>query len=104
MAFYAHKRVEPDGETSRQTVCAHLIGAAQRAGQCLRSVGLENTGYLAGLLHDMGKYTEEFQQYLDSHSSKIYWKFQAIVNSNDESSYENVQKALEECTKYLSEE
>ena len=50
------------------------------------------------------KAAEEFQQYLDSHSSKIYWKFQAIVNTNDESSYENVQKALEECTKYLSEE
>lgn len=66
MAFYAHKRVEPDGETSRQTVYAHLIGTAQRAGQCLRSVGLENTGYLAGLLHDMGKYTEEFQQYLEA--------------------------------------
>ena len=66
MAFYAHKRVEPDGEMSRQTVYAHLIGTAQRAGQCLRSVGLENTGYMAGLLHDMGKYTEEFQQYLEA--------------------------------------
>lgn len=66
MAFYAHKRVEPDGEMSRQTVYAHLIGTAQRAGQCLRSVGLENAGYLAGLLHDMGKYTEEFQQYLEA--------------------------------------
>ena len=55
MAFYAHKREGPDGEPIRQTVYAHLVGTAQRAGQCLRSAGLENTGYLAGLLHDMGK-------------------------------------------------
>ena len=39
---------------------------------------------------------EEFQQYLDSHSSKIYWKIQEVINRNDQSSYENVKKALEE--------
>ncbi len=66
MAFYAHKREGPDGEPIRQTVYAHLVGTAQRAGQCLRSAGLENTGYLAGLLHDMGKYTEAFQRYLEA--------------------------------------
>ena len=47
---------------------------------------------------------EEFQQYLDSHSSKIYWKIQEVINRNDKSSYENVKKALEECQKHLQKE
>lgn len=47
---------------------------------------------------------EEFQQYLDSHSSKIYWKIQEVINRNDQSSYENVKKALEECQKHLQKE
>ena len=44
----------------------HLRGTAQRAAQCLKAAGLEKAGYLAGLLHDMGKYTVDFQQYLAS--------------------------------------
>ena len=66
MAFYAHTRELPDGALVRQTVLAHLRGTAARAAQCLKRVGLENAGYLAGLLHDMGKYSADFQQYLAS--------------------------------------
>lgn len=47
---------------------------------------------------------EEFQQYLDSHSSQIYWKVQAVLNQNAQSTYKNVQKALEECQKQLQKE
>lgn len=64
--FYAHERRLPGGGIVRQSVKEHLTGTAQRAAQCLRAVGLEKTGYLAGLLHDMGKYTWAFQQYLAS--------------------------------------
>lgn len=64
MTFYAHKREGPDGTPVWQTVYDHLLGTARRAAQCLRPAGLENAGYLAGLLHDMGKYTKAFQQYL----------------------------------------
>lgn len=46
---------------------------------------------------------EEFTQYLNSHSSEMYWKIHAFVNQNDKSSYVNVQKALEECQKHLAE-
>lgn len=69
MEFYAHKREMPDGAIVTQTVREHLVGTAQRAAQCLRQVGLEHAGYLAGLLHDLGKYTEAFQQYLDEGDS-----------------------------------
>lgn len=66
MAFYAHKRKEPDGTTACQTVSEHLRGTARHAAQCLRPVKLENAAYLAGLLHDMGKYPRNFQEYLDA--------------------------------------
>lgn len=56
----------PDGKLVRQALLDHLTGAAQRAAQCLRPVGLESAGYLTGLLHDLGKYTDDFQQYLAS--------------------------------------
>lgn len=69
MLFYAHRRENPDGGIVRQTVFEHLSGTALRAGQCLKSAGLEHTGYLAGLLHDMGKYSDEFQEYLESGGS-----------------------------------
>lgn len=70
MAYYAHIYEMLNGEMARQTVRDHLIGTAQRAGQCLRTVGLEKTGYLAGLLHDMGKYSGDFQQYLAAGDGK----------------------------------
>ena len=47
---------------------------------------------------------EEFQQYLNSHSSKIYWKIQEVISRNDQSTYENVKKALEECQEHLQKE
>ncbi len=55
LTFYSHIREAPNGETAAQTVAEHLIGTAERAAECLRSVGLENAGYLAGLLNDIGK-------------------------------------------------
>lgn len=47
---------------------------------------------------------KEFQQYLDSHSSKIYWKIRAVFSRNDQSTYESVKTALEECQEHLQEE
>lgn len=64
MEFYAHEKRLPDGEIVRQTVWEHVTNAADRAAQCLHSVGLEKAAYLAGLLHDTGKYTVDFQEYL----------------------------------------
>ena len=46
---------------------------------------------------------EEFQEYLDGHSTKLYWSFQKLVNGNDETSEENVRNALKECEKYLED-
>ena len=60
----AHSPTEehPEGQALKE----HLEGAARHASFCLKDVGLEKTAYLAGLLHDLGKFTAEFQTYLKS--------------------------------------
>lgn len=47
-----------------QTVEEHCRKTAEYAAQTLEAVSLSACGYLAGLLHDAGKYTAAFQDYL----------------------------------------
>ena len=60
--FYAHIRLIPTDE--KQTVTAHCRAAAKHASEALSEIQLSDTGYLSGLLHDMGKMTEEYGDYL----------------------------------------
>lgn len=64
MEYWAHKRETKSGQIVWQTLREHLRGAARRAAECLRPVGLENAAYLAALLHDAGKAAPAFQKYL----------------------------------------
>ena len=41
------------------------MDTAEYAGDVLNVIGLYNTAYLAGLLHDMGKYKQEFDDYIE---------------------------------------
>ena len=61
--FPAHIRISED-IACIQTAEQHSRNTARYAGECLRGVGLEQTGYLSGLLHDCGKFKEEFRRYL----------------------------------------
>jgi CRISPR-associated endonuclease/helicase Cas3 len=50
----------------RQTVEAHLLSVANIASSFAEKIGLSCQGELIGLLHDLGKYSDEFQAYLKS--------------------------------------
>lgn len=62
--YFAHST----GDLSRrdwQVLRDHLSGVAALAAQFAHSFGAERAAYLAGLLHDLGKYTKGFQARLE---------------------------------------
>ncbi len=65
MRYPAHLRPEEDGSCRVQTVQEHCRNTADIAGRCLRSVSLDEAGYLAALLHDSGKFTSSFKAYIE---------------------------------------
>lgn len=67
-SFMAHKR-KTDGEC--QQLCTHLFEVSEIAGSLARKISLENVGKLLGLLHDFGKYSQEFQFYIKSATGEI---------------------------------
>lgn len=66
--FVAHRR-EKDGEV--QDLWAHLNNVSYLTGQFASKIGLEKHGELVGLLHDFGKATLEFDQYIRSATGLI---------------------------------
>lgn len=57
MKFIAHKN-----ESGVQTLLEHLSGTAERSGGFASKFGKREWGYCCGMLHDIGKYSLEFQQ------------------------------------------
>lgn len=57
MKYIAHK----DGERE-QTIKEHLIGTAELAEQFAAKFESKDWAYCAGMLHDIGKYSKEFQK------------------------------------------
>lgn len=64
LQYYAHVRESSDGNKEFQTVAQHLIGTAKLCRKFAAAFGAEKDGELAGLTHDIGKCTEEFQNRL----------------------------------------
>lgn len=58
--YYAHS-APPDSAYPWHGLADHLQGAGDRAARSLERLGLADLGRAAGLLHDLGKYTPEFQ-------------------------------------------
>lgn len=61
--YIAHRRDEA-GET--QPLASHLVEVSKLCLNRAAKLGLQSQGELIGLLHDIGKYSDEFQAYLGS--------------------------------------
>lgn len=68
MSYYAHTTDGPDGKPAGvehwQLLKNHLLNVASIARHFAEPLGLAEEAELVGLLHDLGKYREEFQSYL----------------------------------------
>jgi len=75
--YIAHIR---DGKNI-QTCNDHCKNTATYAFHLLKPVRLSKVGYLAGLLHDMGKYSDEFQEYIKKVSKGDLYKGPKVIHT-----------------------
>ena len=64
MEYPAHIR-KVDDKKYIQTVEEHCRGVSEIAAELLSDIGLEKTAYLAGMVHDLGKFSENFKNYIE---------------------------------------
>ena len=60
MQYYAHSSEDPD--RAWQTLLDHLKGTAKISGEFAAKFNSEKFGEICGILHDIGKYSEDFQK------------------------------------------
>lgn len=68
LKYLAH--ISEDG-TREQTVLQHLTGTAELASKFAESFGYSDWGYCCGFLHDIGKYSKEFQQRIRGSTERV---------------------------------
>src|SRR5436190_16555561 len=68
--YYAHS-TNDESRINWQPLSEHLIDTANLAERLGRRIGLAKAARLAGLLHDLGKYTPEFQARLDGSEERV---------------------------------
>lgn len=57
----------------------HLFGTAKMAADMAREFGCDEGGRLAGLWHDLGKFSEDFQRRFASRQGRIQPLIQSMV-------------------------
>jgi CRISPR-associated endonuclease/helicase Cas3 len=62
LVFLAHSSIS---EGKNHSLISHLSETANRARTFANEFGAGDIGYLAGLWHDLGKFSEEFQEYIN---------------------------------------
>lgn len=70
MIYYAHSKTELN-KSEWHLLKDHLEDTATLAAEFAASFGAEKLGRVAGLLHDIGKYSLEFQRRLEGHKKKV---------------------------------
>lgn len=70
MEFYAHSFKEASKD-EWQSLREHLIETAEQAAKFSKSFNAEKLGYAIGLLHDLGKYSIDFQKRLEGSNKKV---------------------------------
>ncbi len=86
--FIAHKR--KDG--TEQPLIDHLSEVGEITAHLASKLGVSNAGKLIGLLHDLGKFSKDFQSYIGSATGKInpdeddYVDFKGLKGKIDHSS------------------
>jgi len=68
MGPIAHVFKNPDGKWKTHSLEEHLVEVGRLAGQFAEPFGNKDWAHLAGLWHDLGKYSPEFQAYIKSQS------------------------------------
>lgn len=68
--FYAHTG-RSDDKQDWQPLKDHLFAVAKLAAEMAQPLGLEKAAYFAGLFHDLGKYTVEFQRRLNGADIRV---------------------------------
>lgn len=68
MKYLAH--ISED-KIREQTILEHLEGTAELSGKFAKSFGYEDWGYCCGMLHDIGKYSEKFQERIHGNDIKV---------------------------------
>jgi CRISPR-associated endonuclease/helicase Cas3 len=79
--YYAHS-TNDESRANWQSLPEHLIDTANLAERFGQRIGFAKAARLAGLLHDVGKYTPEFQARLHGTKGRVdHWteKIQAVV-------------------------
>ncbi len=69
MNHYYLAHIAEDGR--EQTILEHLEGTARLAQEFASAFGAEEVGYLAGICHDIGKYSTAFQKRIREHTAKV---------------------------------
>lgn len=78
-AVLAHVRQDSNGKWIEHALEEHLLEVARRAGELAKVFGSEDWAKIAGLWHDLGKYSVEFQEYIKKASG--YYDAEAHIES-----------------------
>ncbi len=94
---YAHSR-EGRPRTEWEPLRNHLENVAQRAGEFAAAFGVNEWGRLAGLWHDLGKYSADFQSYLIASSEPA-----GSVNGNAVSRVDHSTRGAQHATQHAGQ-